>query len=160
MSNFIELGHCYLDVSSVAIVEVVTMQIVMKSGYVIPRHFFTRAQIEQVARLIRASNEIYHEESLLFLHSSNVVGEIEKFMAFMEYNKDFRPQYEKKNDRIYTLSVQGKSQLVKWVRHFNQSDNLSHILQGVQDLYEVWGGNDDEDSAEGVGDGGGVEDGE
>ena len=160
MSNFIELGHCYLDVSSVAIVEVVTMQIVMKSGYVIPRHFFTRAQIEQVARLIRASNEIYHEESLLFLHSSNVVGEIEKFMAFMEYNKDFRPQYEKKNDRIYTLSVQGKSQLVKWVRHFNQSDNLNHVLQAVEDIYEVWGGNDDDDDSPDVGDGGGVEDGE
>ena len=160
MSNFIELGHCYLDVSSVAIVEVVTMQIVMKSGYVIPRHFFTRAQIEQVARLIRATNEVYHEESLLFLHSQYVGSEIEKFNGFMGYDKDFGPQYEKKNDRVYTLSVRGKSELVKWVRHFNQADNLGHVLGAVEDLYEAWGGNDDDDDSPDVGDGGGVEDGE
>ena len=147
MSNFIELEHCYLDITSVAIVDTVTMEIVLKSGYVVPKNFFTHLQVNQLARLIIATNTVYHDESLLFLHSQYVAGEIEKFLAFVQYDQSFKPAYEKKNDRVYTLEIRGKSGLVKWVRHFNQSDNLSHVLQAVEDLYEEWGGNHDNEEA-------------
>lgn len=143
MSNFIELEHCYLDIASIAIVDTVTMEIVLKSGYVVPKNFFTHLQVNQIARLIIATNTVYHDESLLFLHSQYVAGEIEKFNAFMQYDKDFKPEYAKKNDRVYTLGVVGKSGLVRWVRHFNQSDNLSHVLDATESLYAEWGGSDE-----------------
>ena len=160
MSNFIELEQCYLDIASIAIVDTVTMELVLKSGYVVPKNFFTHLQINQIARLIIATNTVYNDESLLFLHSQYVAGEIEKFLVFMQYDKDFKPEYAKKNDRVYTLGVVGKSELVRWVRHFNQSDNLSHVLDAVESLYSEWGGNDDDNNAEGVGHGGDVEDGQ
>ena len=160
MSNFVELESCYLDVSSVAIVDTVTMEIVLKSGYVLPKNFFTARQINMLARLIASLNEVYNDESLLFLHSQHVTGEIEKFLVFSQYDQSFAPVYTKKTDRVYTLSVKGKSELVKWVKYFNPGDNLGHVLQCVEDLYEAWGGNDDDDDSQDVGDGGDVEDGE
>ena len=160
MSNFIELEQCYLDIASVAIVDTVTMELVLKSGYVVPKNFFTHRQINQIARLIIATNTVYNDESLLFLHSQYVAGEIEKFLVFMQYDKDFKPEYAKKNDRVYTLGVVGKSGLVRWVRHFNQSDNLSHVLDAVESLYSEWGGSDEGEEGDEDGNGGGVEDGQ
>ena len=142
MSNFIELENCYLDVASVAIVDTVTMEIVLKSGYVLPKNFFTARQINMLARLIVATNEVYHDESLLFLHSQHVAGEIEKFMLFSEYDQSFIPVYQKKSDRVYVLAVQSKSGLAKWVRHFNPGDNLGHVLEALEDLYKSWCEND------------------
>jgi len=160
VSNFIELEHCYLDMASVAVVDTVTMELVLKSGYVVPKNFFTHSQINQIARLIIATNTVYNDESLLFLHSQYVAGEIEKFLAFMQYDKDFKPEYAKKNDRVYTLGAVGKSDLVRWVRHFNQSDHLSHVLDAVESLYIEWGRNDDDGDDDEDGDGGDVEDGQ